>query len=78
MVEVINKGAYLVNRKLVFNLPAEHLKQRCIQLEDSAVGRLYDLDVIAPDGIKLSREEVQTCLVCGGPVTLCACSRTHT
>lgn len=62
---------------LVYNLPAQHLKQCCLQIEDSAVGRLYDLDVITPDGVKLSRKKERTCLVCGNPVAPCARSRAH-
>jgi len=63
--------------QLVYDLPAEQIKEACVRLEDSSVGRLYDLDVIAPTGEKLSRETPRTCLVCGGPAAPCARSRAH-
>ena len=62
----------------VCDLSAEELKSFAIALETaSPVGRLYDLDVIAADGSKLSRAIPRTCLVCGGPVGPCARSRAH-
>ncbi len=39
--------------------------------------RLYDFDVLDARGDKLSRREERRCLVCGGPVTVCARSRAH-
>jgi len=58
--------------------PAEELKRLCqILEEESPVGRLYDLDVITPDGEKLSRAIPRTCLVCGKPAFPCARSRAH-
>ena len=45
--------------------------------EQDALGRLFDIDVIAVDGAKLSRESERKCLVCGGPVRACARSRAH-
>ena len=60
----------------VCDLSAEELKSFAITLETkSPVGRLYDLDVIATDGSKLSRAVPRTCLVCGGPVGPCSRSR---
>lgn len=58
---------------LVCSLPAEELKALAMDLESgSPAGRLYDMDVIAPDGGKLSRPAPRTCLVCGGPAAPCA------
>ena len=58
--------------------PAEELKGLCQTLEEEApVGRLYDLDVITPEGEKLSRAVPRTCLVCGKPAFPCARSRAH-
>ncbi len=59
------------------------LKALCIQLEDEdALGRLFDLDVIDPRGLKLDREELghppRPCLVCGAPGKGCASRRLHT
>ena len=63
---------------LVCSLPAEELKALAMDLESgSPAGRLCDMDVIAPDGGKLSRPAPRTCLVCGGPAAPCARSRAH-
>lgn len=57
---------------------AQTLKQRmCAIEEQDELGRLFDIDVIAPDGSHLSRMEERRCLICGGPVRACARSRTH-
>ena len=46
-----------------------------------ALGRLLDIDVIAPDGGKISRTEIglpaRRCLLCGNPAPVCARSRAH-
>lgn len=58
--------------------PPEELKKICILLENAApVGRLFDMDVIARDGEKLSRAEERCCLVCGRPGRECASRRLH-
>ncbi len=63
---------------LVYDRPAAVLKAACLTLETAApIGRLYDLDVLDTDGSKLSRPEPRTCLICGGPVTVCSRSRAH-
>ena len=63
---------------LVYDRPAAELKAACLALESAApIGRLYDLDVLDVDGGKLSRPEPRTCLICGGPVTVCSRSRAH-
>ena len=47
-----------------------------------ALGRLFDIDVLKPDGSKVSRAEIdlpgRLCLLCGKPAQECARSRTHT
>lgn len=58
------------------------LKTLAVQIEDaSPVGRLFDMDVLTPDGKKISRESLglpgRTCLICGGPVHICSRSRAH-
>ncbi|MEF9938719.1 MAG: citrate lyase holo-[acyl-carrier protein] synthase [Clostridium sp.] len=60
----------------------EELKKMMIQLEDkSAVGRLYDIDVLQNDGLKVSREELglpaRTCLLCSESAHSCSRSRRH-
>lgn len=63
---------------LVYDRSAAELKDACLALETAApIGRLYDLDVLDVDGGKLSRPEPRTCLICGGPVTVCSRSRAH-
>ena len=57
---------------------ARLLKAFCIRLEsEGEAGRLFDLDVLNANGEKLSRETGRTCLVCGGPVSVCSRSRAH-
>lgn len=54
------------------------IKERAVSIESrSPIGRLLDLDVIDTDGVKRSRMEPRTCLVCNGPVTVCSRSRAH-
>ena len=59
------------------------LKALTVELEDgSEAGRLFDMDVLTADGSKLDRQTLglgpRPCLICGGPVHLCARSRAHT
>ncbi len=58
------------------------LKSLCAELEDrDSLGRLFDLDVLHPDGLKLDREELgkppRACLVCGAAGKGCASRRLH-
>lgn len=59
------------------------LKALTCQIEDSTpAARLFDLDVIAPDGKKYSREALglpsRKCLICDGDARVCGRSRAHT
>ncbi len=49
---------------------------------EPSLGRLFDLDVIRPDGRQVSRTELglpqRLCLICGNPAKDCARSRRHT
>ncbi len=57
---------------------AETLKRAmCLVEEADALGRLFDVDVLEADGRHLSREAERTCLICSGPVRVCARSRAH-
>lgn len=61
---------------------AEDIKNLMIPIEDgSGIGRLFDIDVIRPDGTKVSREDLtlpaRTCLLCGNPAHDCSRNRTH-
>lgn len=62
---------------------AEEIKRRLCALEDGcAMGRLLDIDVIAPGGDKIARTELglpaRRCLLCGEAAPVCARSRAHT
>lgn len=62
----------------VFDLPAEETKNLMVGVEESdRAARLFDIDVIRPNGEKLQRPFMRGCIVCGGPVTACARSRAH-
>lgn len=67
---------------IVADAEAEKLKKLCCMIEDKdRLGRLFDMDVIACDGSKVSRTELglpgRSCLICGGPAADCARSRAH-
>lgn len=60
----------------------EFAKELMIGLEEQdRLGRLFDIDVLRPDGSKVSREELgyasRTCLLCGEPAHVCSRSRRH-
>ena len=60
----------------------EKLKRYMIAIENgSAVGRLFDIDVIRTDKEKVSREELgeesRKCLICNEDASVCARSRSH-
>ena len=62
----------------VVDAPAEKVKALTLQIEQgSALGRLFDMDVIAPDGQKLSRAEDRKCLICGESARVCGPRRAH-
>lgn len=70
------EGLYAVNGT------AEEVKALCVSIEDgSPLGRLFDMDVLTPDGRKLDREEVRggprNCIVCGAAGKGCASRRVH-
>ena len=61
---------------------AKEVKALCASIEDgSPLGRLFDMDVLAPNGRKLDREEVgggsRSCIICGKPGKGCASRRVH-
>jgi holo-ACP synthase/triphosphoribosyl-dephospho-CoA synthase len=70
----------------VYDIDPELLKRGCIGIEENhPAGRLFDLDVIAEDGKKISGKDVgapfkrdaRKCIVCGGPVYICSRARAH-
>lgn len=65
------------------NMPAEEMKKVTASIEEShPVGRLFDMDVLDPDGKSVSRSSIgfspRTCLICGENAKACARSRNHT
>ncbi len=57
---------------------AAEVKEICTRIEDgTAMGRLFDMDVIGLDGQKLAREKERRCLVCGAAGRGCASRRLH-
>ena len=68
----------------IFLLDVEPLAAKAVtvEIEDHApIGRLFDMDVLCPDGRKVDRQELgqegRKCLICGGMAQACARSRTH-
>ena len=56
----------------------ETVKHITAAIEDHAAsGRLYDMDVIGADGMKLERPAPRRCLICGQSARACARSRSH-
>ena len=67
---------------IVLDLDPLAIKRMTTFIEDSGpLGRLFDMDVLRPDGSKVEREELgldgRTCLICGGPAKLCSSRRVH-
>lgn len=63
---------------MVVDTKAEKAKEIACAIEDHApLGRLYDMDIIGTDGVKLDRPELRRCLLCGRPARECARSRAH-
>ncbi|MEG0689233.1 MAG: triphosphoribosyl-dephospho-CoA synthase CitG [Hungatella sp.] len=67
----------------VVDADAAAIKEILCRLEERiSLGRIFDLDVIDTDGLKISRETFQLpprrCLLCNQEAFLCSRSRTHT
>lgn len=63
--------------QFAYDMDAARLKELCMQLEQSVVGRLYDMDVLDVSGRSVTRQIPRTCLLCGNPAAVCARSRAH-
>lgn len=66
----------------VVDMPPNKLKQLAIDIEEThLIGRLFDMDVMDPEGKKISRDSLglprRKCLLCENDAYLCARSRTH-
>ena len=67
----------------VLDCDAHAAKQATVIIEDhTGAGRLFDMDVLRPDGSKVQRQELhldaRKCLICGNTAQICARSRAHT
>ena len=63
---------------MALNAPAKDIKTLTTEIEEShPLGRLFDMDVIGIDGIKLSRNTYRKCIICGCQAQECARSRKH-
>ena len=67
-----------------WSVPAEASRVKDVMAaieETHPLGRLFDIDVLKPDGTKVSRSEIgmdpRRCLICGGYAADCAGSRRH-
>lgn len=59
-----------------------NVKKITAAIEDATpLGRLFDMDVLRPDGAKVDREELylegRKCLICSGPAKVCSSRRIH-
>ena len=66
----------------VLDMDAMQIKKICCAIEDRLpLGRLFDMDVLGSDMVKLDRESVggksRDCIVCGAAGRGCASRRTH-
>lgn len=62
--------------------PPVRIKNAMVAIEEASVlGRLFDMDVLGPDGKKTERKDLglesRKCLICGAPAAVCGRSRTH-
>lgn len=59
-------------------LNAKMIKAVAVKVEEAAsYSRLYDIDVIGPDGMKLERPKPRKCLICDNAAAVCSRSRAH-
>lgn len=60
------------------NADAAAVKELTMEIENRhPFGRLFDIDVIGVDGVKLSRPRYRKCLICGKQAQECARMRAH-
>ena len=63
---------------LTVDMAAEEVKAITTAIEEATpLGRLFDMDVFAPDGTRLQRQRERTCLLCGKSAKVCGRSRAH-
>lgn len=63
---------------MALDAPADEIKRLTTEIEEShRFGRLFDMDVIGTDGLKLSRSTYRKCIICGRQAQECARARRH-
>lgn len=66
---------------LVVKADSRRVKKLMIELEETRLGRLYDIDVLEKENVKISRSMLgfseRKCLLCDNPAYQCGRSRTH-
>ena len=81
-VEIVREKTGCEAFYLVDADPLEVKKLTTLVEDASPLGRLFDMDVLCPDGRKVDREELhlegRRCLICGGPAKACSSRRIHT
>lgn len=84
ILHIEERRAFTGNEALLaVDAPAQDVKRLTCRIEEAdGLGRLFDMDVLTPEGRKLDRSEIglspRKCLVCGGPAVECASRRRHT
>ncbi len=57
---------------------SEHIKNAMTHIEEThPLGRLFDIDVLNPDGVKMSRNIFRKCFICNCQAQECASARKH-
>ena len=67
---------------LIVSRSVEDAKREACNIEDThPLGRLFDIDVIGPGGVPVTRQEIgeqpRKCLLCDNPARYCMRNRTH-
>lgn len=84
ILHIEERRAFTGNEALLaVDAPAQDVKRLTCRIEEAdGLGRLFDMDVLTPEGRKLDRSEIglspRKCLVCDGPAVECASRRKHT
>jgi len=85
-IEIIKTEQYIektgVESYIALQKNPLEIKRMMVQIEDNfELGRLFDIDVIKPDGEKVSRADIgmdgRSCMICGSDGSGCARSRRH-
>ena len=75
IIDAVNRAMIEVDKILYETDTSEDI---ATEIEESHPrGRLFDMDVIGTDGMKLSRGTYRKCIICGCQAQECARSRKH-